>query len=60
MDWIWKSPLADVELHAAVGEFCRAIRCKMHDFYYRRLLDDATKFDPRAGNRFLEILDSGV
>jgi hypothetical protein len=33
---------------------------EMHDFYYKRLLDDATKFDPRPGNRFLEILDSGV
>lgn len=32
----------------------------MHDFYHDKLLEDATKFDSRAGNTFVEILDSGV
>lgn len=71
--WIWKPSIADVELHASGVEYynlsvmesvalnnIQASRGEMHDFYYQRLLNDATKFNPRTGNRFLEVLDSGV
>jgi hypothetical protein len=31
----------------------------MYDFYYQRLLSDASKFKPRAGIRYLELWDQG-
>jgi hypothetical protein len=31
----------------------------MYDFYYERLLGDASKFKPRAGTRYLELWDQG-
>ena len=70
---IWEPSIADVELDASSVEYynlsatesvalnnIQASRSEMHDFYHQRLLNDATKFNPRTGNRFLEILDSGV
>ena len=32
----------------------------MHDFYYSRLLNDPTKFQPRSGNRCVEFVLSEV
>lgn len=32
----------------------------MYDFYYKRLLSDASKFIPRAGIRYLELWDQGT
>lgn len=32
----------------------------MHDFYYTRLLDDPAKFEPRSGNRCVEVFDQTV
>ena len=44
------------------ADFARAVDSKrqiheMHDFYYTRLLDDPTKFRPREGNKFIEMLE---
>lgn len=32
----------------------------MYDFYYTKLLRDASKFEPRAGNRCVDVLEPDV
>ncbi|KIW89728.1 uncharacterized protein Z519_09885 [Cladophialophora bantiana CBS 173.52] len=32
----------------------------MYDFYYAKLLDDPSKFEPRAGNRWVEVREPNV
>ena len=38
---------------------CDYLVADMYDFYYQRLLSDASKFKPRAGTRYLELWDPG-